>query len=277
MSPTGQLCGRAGEQRPPSLRGGQPGPVRPGLGDPCSGTQQSTPPASSGKSGPRTLYPSGERQPVSLLWRSCHEDDKGMRSGVRGGWTEPPEARRRDPGETSDSTPQTGASQSRHRHRHRILRRRLSHIPWLHPRPCSSPHRPGQTRAAAALLRLLPGEAGAPASGLPCSLAPLPLPLPLIQKAPRLRRTVSSRETFLVSDRPRSHSHEEGGAGREEGPALWDRGTAGETGWLPGAPRDTPAVGSSPLSRAFLDALPTCSQGMLGTRRLLLSRPEQEF
>lgn len=230
-----------GEQWPPSLRRGQLGPVRPGLGDPCSGTRQSTPLASSGKSGPHTLYLSGGRPQVSLLWRRCHQNNKGIRSGVLGGWTEPPEARHRDPRETSASTrpdprfpkpasylraslPLPLASSTALQLPTQAWANTGSHCPTQAP--------PGGGRGTGFQPPLVPGPS------LSCSCSSRRLPGSDTQSAPG-----KLLWSLIVHGATAMRKEKWGGRKAPH---------SGRPGWRPGALRDTPAMDSSLLSQAFL-------------------------
>lgn len=108
------------------------------------------------------------------------------------------------------------------------------------------PHRPGQTQAAITLLRLLPGKAGALASNLPWSLAPLP-PAPVHLEGFQGSDTQSAPGklswSLIVHGATAMRKGKQGGR-----KALH----SGRPGWWLGALRDTPAMDSSPLSQAFL-------------------------
>lgn len=191
-----------------------------------------------------------------------------IRSGVLGEWTEPPEARRRDPRETSDSPLQTRSSQSQH------------HICWHLSLPLTSStalQLPTQARANTGSRR--PTQAP-PSRGRGTGFQPPLVPGPSLscscssRRFPGLRHPVSSWETFLVSDLPWNHGHEEGEAGREEGPALWETSAVawsteghschGLTPTLSGLPRIK--THSLPAAREFLGVVRSCSHATVPSK-----------
>lgn len=179
---------------------------------------------------------------------------------VLGGRTEPPEARRRDPRETSDSSPRPALPKAS------IISAGTS------PTSLGFIHGPAAPHTGLGEHRQPSPYSGSSRGGSGTGFQPPLVPGPSLscscssRRLPRLRHPVSSWETFLVSDRPRSHSHGEGEAGREGGPALWDtrvvawsaeghscRGLIPALSGLPGAKTHSP-----PAAREFPGVVCSC-------------------